>query len=79
MQTRKYLIIFFIFEKRISPVYKFYYSMRDLIKSLTGAPRLLQSIAKDGIVPFLAPMAAGKPGSLIILLTIIIYSYDSLN
>ena len=31
-----------------------------LIETL-GAPRLLQSIAKDGIVPFLAPMAAGKP------------------
>ena len=31
------------------------------LQSLTGAPRLLHSIAKDGIVPFLAPMAAGKP------------------
>ena len=33
------------------------------LQSLTGAPRLLQSIASDGIVPFLAPMAAGKPGT----------------
>jgi len=28
------------------------------LQSLTGAPRLLQSIAKDGIIPFLEPMAA---------------------
>lgn len=27
------------------------------MQSLTGAPRLLQSIAKDGIIPFLEPMA----------------------
>jgi len=27
------------------------------LQSLTGAPRLLQSIAKDGIIPFLDPMA----------------------
>jgi len=27
------------------------------LQSLTGAPRLLQSIAKDGIIPFLEPMA----------------------
>ena len=25
------------------------------LQSLTGAPRLLQAIAKDGIIPFLAP------------------------
>jgi len=27
------------------------------LQSLTGAPRLLQSIAKDGIIPFLEPVA----------------------
>jgi amino acid transporter len=27
------------------------------LQSLTGAPRLLQSIAKDGIIPFINPMA----------------------
>ena len=27
------------------------------LQSLTGAPRLLQSIAKDGIIPFLEPMS----------------------
>lgn len=31
------------------------------LQSLTGAPRLLQSIAKDGIIPFLDPCAKGKP------------------
>ena len=31
------------------------------LQSLTGAPRLLQSIAKDGIIPFLQPCAKGKP------------------
>lgn len=31
------------------------------LQSLTGAPRLLQSIAKDGIIPFLEPCAKGKP------------------
>ncbi len=35
------------------------------LQSLTGAPRLLQAIAKDGIIPFLAPFrvqsARGEP------------------
>ena len=35
------------------------------LQSLTGAPRLLQAIAKDGIIPFLAPFqqqsAKGEP------------------
>ena len=35
--------------------------MNSGLQSLTGAPRLLQSIARDGIVPFLQPCAAGKP------------------
>ncbi|XP_073999201.1 solute carrier family 12 member kcc isoform X3 [Rhodnius prolixus] len=30
------------------------------LQSLTGAPRLLQAIAKDGIVPFLAPFAVSS-------------------
>lgn len=41
------------------------------LQSLTGAPRLLQAIAKDGIVPFLAPFAAsnkkGEPTRALIL------------
>ena len=35
------------------------------LQSLTGAPRLLQAIAKDGIIPFLEPFrkqsASGEP------------------
>ena len=35
------------------------------LQSLTGAPRLLQAIAKDGIIPFLEPFriqsAGGEP------------------
>ncbi len=35
------------------------------LQSLTGAPRLLQAISKDGIIPFLAPFeplsARGEP------------------
>ena len=35
------------------------------LQSLTGAPRLLQAISKDGIIPFLAPFrvqsAKGEP------------------
>jgi len=34
------------------------------LQSLTGAPRLLQSIAKDGIIPFLDPCAKGDFWSL---------------
>ncbi|XP_064090333.1 solute carrier family 12 member 4-like isoform X2 [Macrobrachium nipponense] len=30
------------------------------LQSLTGAPRLLQAIAKDGIIPFLAPFAVAS-------------------
>ncbi|EZA57194.1 Solute carrier family 12 member [Ooceraea biroi] len=30
------------------------------LQSLTGAPRLLQAIAKDGIIPFLAPFAVSS-------------------
>ena len=30
------------------------------LQSLTGAPRLLQAIAKDNVIPFLSPFAAGK-------------------
>lgn len=41
------------------------------LQSLTGAPRLLQAIAKDGIVPFLAPFAVssdkGEPTRALIL------------
>ena len=31
------------------------------LQSLTGAPRLLQAIAKDSIIPFLAPFARSSP------------------
>ncbi|XP_063928306.1 solute carrier family 12 member 4 isoform X3 [Zophobas morio] len=45
------------------------------LQSLTGAPRLLQAIAKDGIIPFLAPFAVsssrGEP-TRALLLTIVI-------
>ncbi|XP_008475924.1 solute carrier family 12 member 4-like [Diaphorina citri] len=45
------------------------------LQSLTGAPRLLQAIAKDGIIPFLAPFAVssskGEP-TRALLLTILI-------
>ncbi|KAG7203194.1 hypothetical protein KM043_010300 [Ampulex compressa] len=45
------------------------------LQSLTGAPRLLQAIAKDGIIPFLTPFAAssrhGEP-TRALLLTVII-------
>uniref|UniRef100_A0A6M2DW34 Putative amino acid transporter n=1 Tax=Xenopsylla cheopis TaxID=163159 RepID=A0A6M2DW34_XENCH len=41
------------------------------LQSLTGAPRLLQAIAKDGIVPFLSPFAVssekGEPTRALIL------------
>jgi solute carrier family 12 (potassium/chloride transporter), member 4/6 len=41
------------------------------LQSLTGAPRLLQAIAKDGIIPFLAPFATsssrGEPTRALIL------------
>ena len=41
------------------------------LQSLTGAPRLLQAIAQDGIVPFLAPFAVssdkGEPTRALIL------------
>ncbi|XP_024081059.1 solute carrier family 12 member 4 isoform X3 [Cimex lectularius] len=41
------------------------------LQSLTGAPRLLQAIAKDGIIPFLAPFAVsssrGEPTRALIL------------
>ncbi|XP_075215520.1 solute carrier family 12 member kcc isoform X2 [Lycorma delicatula] len=45
------------------------------LQSLTGAPRLLQAIAKDGIIPFLAPFAVsssrGEPTrALLLTLTI---------
>lgn len=45
------------------------------LQSLTGAPRLLQAIAKDGIVPFLAPFAVssarGEPTRALILTILI--------
>nr|XP_023024078.1 solute carrier family 12 member 6 [Leptinotarsa decemlineata] len=45
------------------------------LQSLTGAPRLLQAIAKDGIIPFLSPFAVssskGEP-TRALLLTLII-------
>uniref|UniRef100_A0A8D8RU17 Solute carrier family 12 member 6 n=1 Tax=Cacopsylla melanoneura TaxID=428564 RepID=A0A8D8RU17_9HEMI len=45
------------------------------LQSLTGAPRLLQAIAKDGIIPFLAPFAVsssrGEP-TRALLLTLVI-------
>ncbi|XP_072402320.1 solute carrier family 12 member 6 isoform X3 [Diabrotica undecimpunctata] len=45
------------------------------LQSLTGAPRLLQAIAKDGIIPFLAPFAVssskGEPTRALILTLII--------
>jgi potassium/chloride transporter 4/5/6 len=45
------------------------------LQSLTGAPRLLQAIAKDGIIPFLSPFAVsssrGEP-TRALLLTIVI-------
>lgn len=45
------------------------------LQSLTGAPRLLQAIAKDGIIPFLAPFAVsssrGEP-TRALLLTVVI-------
>lgn len=45
------------------------------LQSLTGAPRLLQAIAKDGIVPFLAPFAVssrrGEPTRALILTVLI--------
>jgi solute carrier family 12 (potassium/chloride transporter), member 4/6 len=41
------------------------------LQSLTGAPRLLQAIAKDGIIPFLQPFAVsssrGEPTRALIL------------
>ncbi|KAJ1523941.1 hypothetical protein ONE63_010490 [Megalurothrips usitatus] len=41
------------------------------LQSLTGAPRLLQAIAKDGIIPFLAPFAVsssrGEPTRALVL------------
>lgn len=45
------------------------------LQSLTGAPRLLQAIAKDDVIPFLSPFAVsskrGEP-TRALLLTIII-------
>ncbi|XP_060516403.1 solute carrier family 12 member 4 isoform X2 [Cylas formicarius] len=45
------------------------------LQSLTGAPRLLQAIAKDGIIPFLAPFAIsssrGEPTRALILTLLI--------
>ncbi|XP_046751316.1 solute carrier family 12 member 4 isoform X2 [Diprion similis] len=45
------------------------------LQSLTGAPRLLQAIARDGIIPFLSPFAAsssrGEP-TRALLLTVVI-------
>jgi potassium/chloride transporter 4/5/6 len=45
------------------------------LQSLTGAPRLLQAIAKDGIIPFLAPFAVssarGEPTRALILTILI--------
>ncbi|XP_069675639.1 solute carrier family 12 member 4 isoform X2 [Periplaneta americana] len=45
------------------------------LQSLTGAPRLLQAIAKDGIIPFLAPFAVssrrGEPTRALILTVLI--------
>lgn len=45
------------------------------LQSLTGAPRLLQAIAKDEIIPFLAPFAkSSKRGEPVraLLLTLVI-------
>jgi len=45
------------------------------LQSLTGAPRLLQAIARDGIIPFLAPFAVsssrGEPTRALILTLLI--------
>nr|CAD7460580.1 unnamed protein product [Timema tahoe] len=45
------------------------------LQSLTGAPRLLQAIAKDGIIPFLAPFAVssrrGEPTRALVLTVLI--------
>ncbi|KAK7863464.1 hypothetical protein R5R35_010501 [Gryllus longicercus] len=45
------------------------------LQSLTGAPRLLQAIAKDGIIPFLSPFAVsssrGEPTRALILTVLI--------
>ncbi|XP_053986701.1 solute carrier family 12 member 4 isoform X2 [Hylaeus volcanicus] len=45
------------------------------LQSLTGAPRLLQAIAKDGIIPFLTPFATsskrGEPTRALVLTIII--------
>lgn len=45
------------------------------LQSLTGAPRLLQAIARDGIIPFLAPFATsssrGEPTRALILTLVI--------
>ncbi|EAA12962.5 AGAP011499-PA, partial [Anopheles gambiae str. PEST] len=45
------------------------------LQSLTGAPRLLQAIAKDGIIPFLEPFAVsskrGEPTRALILTLLI--------
>ncbi|XP_072743130.1 solute carrier family 12 member 4 isoform X3 [Anoplolepis gracilipes] len=45
------------------------------LQSLTGAPRLLQAIAKDGIIPFLSPFATsssrGEPTRALILTVLI--------
>ncbi|XP_012540461.1 solute carrier family 12 member 5 isoform X3 [Monomorium pharaonis] len=45
------------------------------LQSLTGAPRLLQAIAKDGIIPFLTPFATsssrGEPTRALILTVLI--------
>ena len=48
------------------------------LQSLTGAPRLLQAIAKDGIIPFLEPFAVsskrGEPTRALILTLLICQS-----
>ena len=45
------------------------------LQSLTGAPRLLQAIAKDGIIPFLGPFAKsssrGEPTRALVLTVLI--------
>ncbi|XP_011874240.1 PREDICTED: solute carrier family 12 member 7 isoform X1 [Vollenhovia emeryi] len=45
------------------------------LQSLTGAPRLLQAIAKDGIIPFLSPFATsssrGEPTRALVLTVLI--------
>lgn len=48
------------------------------LQSLTGAPRLLQAIAKDGIIPFLEPFAVsskrGEPTRALLLTLLICQS-----